>query len=137
MRIVIDSNILFSALIRDSKTRELILNYDNSFLFPSFIFVEMKKYKNELLQKSGLNEKEFNKLLEIILKKVIIVPSEVLNLHKKEALKIIKDIDPDDALFIACSLAYQDSIIWSDDKELKKQDKIKVFNTAEIMNLMN
>ena len=28
MKIVIDSNILFSALIRDSLTRRLILNYD-------------------------------------------------------------------------------------------------------------
>ena len=51
MRIVIDSNILFSALVKDALTRKLILEYKESFLFPSFIFEELEKHKDELRRK--------------------------------------------------------------------------------------
>lgn len=67
---------------------------------------------------------------------MIIVPNEITLPFRKSALEIIKDIDIDDTLFIACALAFPDSIIWSEDKKLKKQNKIKVLNTKEIMRLM-
>ena len=136
MNIVIDSNVLFSAMIKDSITRRIILEYDGIFLFPSFIFQEMEKHKEELLIKSGMDIKDFNEILGIILKKVIIIPEEVLFQYRDEALEIIRDIDLDDVLFIACALAYNDSIIWSDDKKLKEQTKIKIINTNEFIELL-
>lgn len=78
MNIIIDSNILFSALIKDSLTREIILNYDSLFLFSDFIFQEMEQHKEELFKKSEMDEKDFNQLLNLILKKVVVVPDEVL-----------------------------------------------------------
>lgn len=132
MNIVIDSNVFFSALIRDSYTRKLILKYDGFLLFPSFIFEEMKKHKKELMKKTKLPEKDFNELLELILRRVLIVPNEALYKYRKEAMKIVKDIDSDDEIFIACALAYPDCVLWSDDKKLKKQPKVKVVNTGEI-----
>lgn len=66
MKIVLDSNILFSALIKDSITRRIILECDSIFLFPSFIFEEMEKHKKELLKKSKMEEKEFNIILQVI-----------------------------------------------------------------------
>lgn len=90
MEIVIDSNILFSALIKDSTTRRIILNYKGFFLFPEFIFEEMEKHKVELLGKSGMNNNDFNRLLSLILKKVVIISNEVLNSYKKESLEIVR-----------------------------------------------
>ena len=133
MNIIIDSNVLFSALIRNSISRRIILEYNGYFLFPIFIFEEMEKHKKTLLKKSGMNAKDFNLLLNILLKKVMIVPTEVLYPYRKEAYEIIKDIDPDDILFIACALAYPDNFIWSDDKKLKQQSKIRIINTSEIL----
>ena len=132
MIIIVDSNVLFSALIKDSLTRKLILEYDNFFLFPGFIFNEMEKHKEELMKKSRMVPKDFNKLLQLILQKVVIVPSEILYPYRKQALEIVKDIDVDDVVFVACALAYHDSILWSDDKQLKKQSKITVLNTKQI-----
>lgn len=63
MNIVIDSNVLFSALIRDSKTRKMILEYEGCFLFPSFIFQGVENHKDELLKKSSMDAKQFNELL--------------------------------------------------------------------------
>ncbi|MBI2672042.1 PIN domain-containing protein [Candidatus Woesearchaeota archaeon] len=136
MQIILDSNILFSALIKDSIIRKIILNFKGFFLFPSFIFEELEKHYDELIKKSRLNKDEFEDLLDIILSKVLIVPSEVLLKHKKEALEIVKDIDVDDVIFIACALAYDFSVVWSNDKNLKKQDSIKVCNTKEIIELL-
>ncbi len=136
MKIVIDSNILFSALIKDSITRRMILDYDEQFLFPSYIFEEMEKHKNELLAKSKMKSKDFEDLLKILLRKVVIIPKELLLNKKDEAYKIIKDIDPDDVSFIACALIFSNSVIWSDDKKLKKQSKVRIINTTEMYSLL-
>ena len=66
MRIIIDSNVLFSALIRDSTTRRIILEYDYFFLFPSFIFEEVEKHKEELFKKSKMTKEDFDSLLGFI-----------------------------------------------------------------------
>jgi len=136
LKIVIDSNILFSALITDSITRRIILDYENHFLFPSYIFEEMEKHKTELLTKSKMKEKDFEELLRLLLQKVTIIPNEVLLHYRDRAYEIIKDIDPDDVTFIACALAFPDSVIWSDDKKLKQQLKIRIITTNEMYSLI-
>jgi len=35
-------------------------------------------------------------------------------------------------VFIACVLAYPDSILWTNDKNLKKIEEINIMNTSEI-----
>ena len=82
MNIIIDSNILFSALIKDSTTRKLILEYNDFFLFPYFIFEEMEKHKEMLLKKSVMSKHDFDTLLGLILQKVTIVPNEVLQSYR-------------------------------------------------------
>ena len=132
MRIVLDSNVFFSALIKDSFTRRLILEYNNTFLFPEIIFKELIKHKDILLKKSGLNQKDFSTLITLLLTKVELVEESDLHKHKEEALNIVKNIDVNDVLFIACALAFPNSILWSDDKALKKQSNVKVIGTNEI-----
>ncbi len=133
MDIVIDSNILFSALIKDALTRKLILEYEGIFLFPSQIFIEFEKYKDELLIKSKMKVNEFNDLLKLLLEKVKIIPNEVLDNYSEESWKLIGEHSPEDIMFIACCLSCKDSILWSDDKNLKRQNKVKVLNTQEII----
>lgn len=136
MKIVIDSNILFSALIKDSTTRRIILEYEDTFLFPSIIFEELEKYKYVLLNKSGMSKKEFEELFYLIMNKVLIISEESLNKYKEEAFNIIKDIDVNDVLFVACTLAYSNAILWSNDKRLKNQKIIKVLNTKELIDIL-
>ena len=137
MRIVLDSNILFSALIKDSKSRQLILDYEGRFLFPYFIFDELNGHKFELMKKSGLDEKQFFLVFDALLKKVEVVTKETLIVHRTKAKQIIDKIDSDDVVFIACVLAYSGSILWSNDKKLKKQEKVLVYNTKEIEKVLS
>jgi len=86
-----------------------------------------------LLTKSGMYRKDFDELLHMILKKVLVVPASVMKQYQNEAMSIVKEIDVNDALFIACALAHHDSIIWSDDKKLKNQSRVRILNTKEII----
>ena len=113
----------------------MIILYPEPFLFPSVIFDEMEKHKGELLRKSKMRAKEFEALLEILLRKVQIVPIDVLHPYKKQAYDLVKDIDVDDTLIIACALAYPGNILWSDDKKLKQQSLVAVINTTEMYRL--
>ncbi len=136
MMMVIDSNVLFSALIRDSTTRKIIFEYDGTFLFPSYIFEEMERHKEELIEKSGMTYDDFECLLQLLLKKVRIVEHAILDIYKEKATHIVKDIDLDDAVFIACALAYPGSVIWSNDKKLKSQNEVRIFNTMELLEFL-
>ncbi len=137
MEIVLDSNIIFSALIKDSIIRELILNFPGKLLFPEYIFEEIIEHKEELAEKLGLNKGKLEFILNNLLKNVKIVPTILLEEYKQEATELMKNLDIDDILFIACALKYPNSSIWSNDKNLRKQNKIRIFSTKEILELIN
>ena len=135
MVIVLDSNIFISALIKDSITRKLIINCKELIVIPEFLLEEIRNYEEEIILKSKLDKEEYKKLLNILLKYVLVLPDEIILPYREQAVEIIKDIDINDVLFIATALAFGDATIWSNDKKLKKQNKIKVISTQEIMQL--
>mgnify|MGYP001616924247 CR=1 FL=1 len=47
MILVIDTNILFAALLRDSKTREILIDSPLVLYAPETIIKEIRKYENE------------------------------------------------------------------------------------------
>ena len=132
MNIVIDTNIFISALIKDSLTRNIIVNLKHNLLFPEFEFAEIKNHKIEIIKKSGLSSKEFDILLLRLLNYVKIIPTHMSSQYKKKAFKIIGKIDPNDVIFIATALAFN-ALIWSDDKHFKKQKQIKTLTTKGII----
>lgn len=136
MIFVIDSNVFFSALIRDSISRKIIFELNDEFLFPEYLFEEFKNHRAEIIEKSGLSRNDFYELVRNILRRVKIVKKDILIEHSEEALAIMNDIDEDDSLIIACALAFQGSVIWTEDKHFRKQDKIRVFRTKEMINYL-
>ena len=63
MDIVVDTNIIISALLKDSKIREIIVSSKDKLLVPEITFQEIEDHKNELIEKSELSEEEFNILI--------------------------------------------------------------------------
>lgn len=135
MNIVVDTNIFISALIREGICREVLTNFDHNFLFPDFEFIEVNKHKDEIMQKAGLSEIAFNTLFLRLLKYVRIVDSYLIGPYREEAKNIRGEIDDDDSVFIATALAFN-CPIWSDDKHFKKQKRIKVLTTKEILGIL-
>ncbi len=136
MNIILDSNIFFSALIRDSTVRKIITKSNNCFLFPLIIFEEFKKYKEELIKKSKLDYSSFREAVINIMKHVKLVKDEQFENKFEEALSIMKKIDEKDTSFIACALAF-DCPVWSDDPHFKRQNKIQVFTTKDMLHLFS
>lgn len=97
----------------------------------------MRKYKDLVLKKSGMNEGDYNILLDLILGHVNIIPDERIMSNLDEAKEIMGHIDPDDVVFIATKLSFPESIIWSDDSDFDKQDKIKVLKSEKVIKLFN
>ncbi len=63
MKLVLDSNVLFSALIKKSTTRSIILSDVFDLYAPEYIFSEIAKHKELILNKSKMNEENFDALL--------------------------------------------------------------------------
>lgn len=137
MKIIIDSNVLLSALIRDSTTRKILVNSNWQFYYPEMSFHEIRKYKELVINKSGMTEEEYSTLLSKLLEYINLIPDEKIIENLNQAKNIMLKIDPDDVAFISACLSVKESVIWSDDSDFEKQDKIKVLKTKEIINIFN
>ena len=133
MKIILDVNVILSALIRDSTTRKIILNSEFDFYFPEPSLHKIRKNKDYILKKSGLTEEEYNKIMATLFKYIKLVPTEEIEKNWDKAKKIIEHIDKEDVIFIATALSISDSVIWSDDRHFEKQDKVKVLKTGDIV----
>ena len=134
MNIVIDTNIFISALIKDGMTRNLIISSKDSLLIPEFEFDEIEKHKKEILEKSKLSESELNNLFSNLLKYVAVIETEKIIRYRGEAFEIIGKIDKDDVIFIATALACN-GMIWSEDSDFQKQNKIKILTTKDMIKI--
>lgn len=132
MDLVVDANILFSALISSGKTEELMFEPSLHLFAPEFIFEEFNKYKNLIISKTGRSENEFNKFLTVLKKRIKTIPNEETDKFIVQA----KDICPDrnDVDYFALALKLN-CALWSNDKELKKQKHIAVYSTSELLQL--
>ena len=130
MDFVLDANILFAALIRDSHTRHIILISDNNFYIPEFFFEELKNKIDELTEKTNLAKEKLEEiLLEMILSSGIkIVPKQEIDEFMEKATFISPD--PDDIPYFALALKLA-CPIWSNDGKLKDQNVVRIYNTKE------
>lgn len=133
MKVVVDANILFSCIISRRYNFSLLLNSRIKLFAPDFIFEEIYKYNNYLLEKSGFSHEDLEKFLGYIKRRIIIVNSSELTAYSYQASDISPDLK-DEAYF---ALALKLNIpIWSNDKELKKQKKVEVYTTEELIEKM-
>ena len=133
MKIILDANILFAALIKDSKTTELLFDQRLKLYLPDFVLQEFEKYEKELLEKTKRTKQEFNEILEIIKKIVKIISKQEFSDKIIEASKICPDKYDVDYFALALKL---NAPIWSNDKKLKKQEKVKIYSTQEIIEVL-
>ncbi|MBI5635876.1 hypothetical protein HY993_02855 [Candidatus Micrarchaeota archaeon] len=134
MMLVVDANILFSAVIRNAMTRYLF-SYGGLALFaPDFIFEEFEEHKPEILLKTQKTESEFNAIFNLLKEKISIFSENDLKEYYKQA----KRISPDefDVAYFATALK-TNSPIWSNDSAMKeKQSSIRVYSTKDLIELL-
>jgi predicted nucleic acid-binding protein len=135
MKLVVDANILFAALIKKGSTAELLISDKLQLFAPEFLFTEFTKYEELILKKTHRSHEEFNQLLEILKEQITVVPKKKIIPFIDKAEKISPD--PKDTVYLALAFALK-SNIWSNDKRLKQgQEKITVFTTEELIEKTN
>ena len=133
MRLIVNTNRIIAALIKDSVSRRIFLHLNVELMTINFSDKEIDKYKGLILKKAGITEIEFIFLLEKLKQRLILLDDAVILSKMEEARRIMNKIDPDDTPFIAAALA-TNSDIWSDDKHFEKQKKVKVWKTKDLAN---
>ncbi len=131
MDLVIDSNILFAALLKDSGTSDVL--FKHRLYAPEFIFEEFRKYREYLKGKTKRTEEDFDELFDLFERNVRLIPKEEIDPFIEKAEKISPDAK--DIPYLAVALKLRCSL-WSNDRDLKEKQKvIKVYSTKELMEL--
>src|SRR3989338_6673547 len=112
MRVIVDTNRIIGALMKDGVSRRILTHGDMEFITISFSKDEVQEHKSRLLSRSGLTEEVFDIVLQKIFEKTIILDDIIVKKFMSVASKIMDSIDPDDTPFIAVALA-TGSDIWS------------------------
>jgi len=133
MKLVIDANVVISALIADSKTRELIVTLEPDLLTPAFVYDEIENYEGLIVEKSGMNPNRVAQFIDLLFQYIDVVPASEFYPAIESADDAIGDTDPDDVLYLACAIA-NDAAIWSDDSDFEEQSIVEVYSTSDVIN---
>ena len=142
MRIVVDTNLVFSAILNtDSTIGDLLLNSNELFKFYTCNYLrnEIETHRNKLLELTKKSQKEIIEIEYLVCNEILFVNEEQIpDKHFKQAVKLVEDIDFKDVAFVALN-DYMDSILWTGDKKLikglKEKGYLSVISTAEMVEL--
>jgi len=129
MKIIVDTNIIFSSLLnRHSSLSDTLFRKRLDFIMPKYAYIELFKHKERIIRFSKHNEDEILEILYELLKNVDIfdedmIPSDTL----KKAYDLVKDIDEKDIIFVALTIEL-DGLLWTGDKKLIDALQAKGFN---------
>ncbi len=117
MRLVADTNIIFSFFWNDSYTKRLLLNPSLELYSPEFLLKELDKYSKEVMLKTRISEKQYDEFKARLSDVITLVNDEQYSGYLGKA----KLICP----------------IWSNDKGLKMQSLVNVISTSELIKMFN
>jgi predicted nucleic acid-binding protein len=129
MKVVVDTNILFSAFLSvNSKYRDLLFDEKYEFYSPNFVFLEIFKHKEKILKCTKESEEEVYGFMGNMLKRINFVKEDVISAENfKKANALCREIDENDTPFVALALEL-DGYLLTGDEKLKRELKSKGFD---------
>jgi predicted nucleic acid-binding protein len=143
MKIIVDTNIVFSALLNsNSKIGRLLLNSRSHFEFFSckYLQKEIQRHFHKILTYSRLKEEDLSELINLIESRIFFIDEKLLpETVISRAKELVKDIDFDDFAFVAIA-NYLNALLWTGDKVLmgglQKKGYTNVITTLELSKLL-
>lgn len=121
MKIVIDSNIVFSAILNtQSKIGQLIINGSKYFDFftVGLLKEEIIAHKDKILHFTKFSETQFDDTFQLIISRITFVDDILLtDKDLNKAMDLVAGIDENDVLFVALN-NHLLATLWSGDKHL-------------------
>lgn len=128
MRIVVDTNIVFSAILNtDNKIAQVLLQPKSNLNFYSTeqLLSEIKEHTDKLKKLSGYSDNEIDRVIELITKRIRFINVKLISAESYQiAETLAHDVDIDDTEFVALT-EHLKAKLWSGDKELQKGLKKK------------
>jgi len=81
MELVVDANVVMSALIADAKTRELIVTLEPNLVTPAVVHDEIEEHEALIVEKSGLDQRRVQQFIELLFEYVETVPASEFYEH--------------------------------------------------------
>lgn len=143
MKIIVDTNIVFSAILNSNNQIAQIFIYGNPKLHLyscEFLKFEMLKHRDKLLKLTNLNSTELGELESFITQNITFInenllPEQILT----DTKKLLQNIDLFDVPFVALA-THLDAKLWTGDKKLYKPLKELKFKniiaTAEMSTII-
>ena len=121
-RIVVDTNVIFSAMIggEESAFAEMLLRSEHEFFACETTLVEIFKHKEKILKFTRISEDELVRFYHSLLKRItlhketLIAPEQ-----RKAAYNLCHDVDETDTPHVALALELK-AALWTGDKRLKE-----------------
>ena len=143
MKLVIDTNLLFSAVIKpDGQIAEIILNpkFELQIIGCYFSHIELFKHKEKLLKVSKLDEMELLEVMYQIIKRINFINERTIPIEVfKKANNLTKSIDDKDTVFVAMA-EFLDCKVWTGDVELinglRKKGYKNIISTKELLEII-
>lgn len=127
--VVIDTNLIFSALVpKASQIREILFESNMTFYSPNILISEIYKHKEKLLKSSKLTDSEFYLYFNGIIELIKFIPTDFISIDsRQQAYDLCFDVDVKDIPFVALSIELGIPL-WTGDKKLKDGLKQKGFD---------
>jgi predicted nucleic acid-binding protein len=127
--VVVDTNILFSALLKErSGFAETLLTSGVRFYVNELVLAEIFRHKEKLVRLSTLSEAEIVRLLHTLLRAVEIFKEDLISSeNRRAAYELCRDVDETDAPHVAIALEL-DALLWTGDATLKSALRAKGFD---------
>ena len=135
MRVVVDANELFAAIIakgkeRQSWTLDLLFSDDLELVAPFRLLAELEKNRDEIRRKSGFSLQEFEVFVSILKLRVRFIPLEQFWDKIPEAKRYAPHLKDAEYFALAVKLGCP---IWSNEKAFKNQSEVRIYSTAELI----
>ena len=127
MIIIVDANIIFSAVLKPSGTIGNIIFSENKAMLvaPSFLKDEIEEHKQKIIKITGKSEEEIDFVILSAFNKITFYSEEIIPDNQLEtAVELVADIDPNDFIYVAFALFFN-AKLWSGDKVLAEGLKAK------------
>jgi predicted nucleic acid-binding protein len=144
MKIVVDTNIVFSALLNtNSNIGKLLFNSRDYFDFYScrYLQMEIQNHFDKIQKYTKLNGIEIYELVRLIESRITFIDERLLPYNIIENAKnLVADIDFDDFAFVATT-NYLNATLWTGDKillnGLRNKEYKQIITTAELLQIFN
>lgn len=143
-KIVVDTNIVFSAILNpSSKIARIILGSKNYFQLYTcdFLKIELFHHREKILKYAKLSTQELQELEFLLFKNINFINENIL---PKELIlkteKLLRNVDVNDTPFVALTI-HLDAKLWTGDKKLadgiENKNLIATLSTLQILDLLS